>query len=1040
MNSVERNTANFYDWEALGGGKKLFPWPVMLEPPFARRKTNHAPHKGADDGQTHTLFSRIFQAFSSPEKFLAEVKEELPVDNSPKPYEGYQLTEPVYELVLSPSPKHTPNLAETEAFLLMAGECQYPLSFEIIILLTGIAFQFAGQKEDIDSLYYQIKSYFPEVTATRRTNYLTHKAWNPTGITAIIELAPQEEFPRPLKLCHSLKPDPLVGILAACERASERMQEGEMGLIQVLFQGVRQPWAGGILEAVSDDNGGPFFSNSPEMLPLAREKTKGPLFAAVIRCVGQGQDGEQAVNILADLVESFVALDNPGSNSLVLLSNEGYPFEAHATNVALRQTNRPGMILGSRELVNLVHLPNPAAVTSKLTQSIRKTKAAPAFALNPKYALGINTHRGQVNLVGLSREKLSRHVHMLGSTGKGKSVLLLNLAIQCIMNGFGGAIIDPHGDLVEDIISQIPPEKLDNVIVLDPTNPDFSIGLNLLNANSEPEKIQLSSDMAASLTQQATNVGPQMDITLQNAIMTILESEKEGSLLDLWHFLKDEKVRNEFLKSVHDPILMSFWEDEFQRITKATMSSLLNRLQMFLRPKPLRYMLMQKEGLDFRKVMDDRKVVLIKLSQGLLGEENSYSLGSLILTKLYQAALSRQAISRKDRHMFMVAIDEFQNFVTPTLEGILSGARKYGLGLVLAHQNLDQIMRRSASVGNSLLANAGTRICFGVGDADATKFASGFSGFEAHDLVSLDIGEAVVRIGGRQHDFSLSTQLPEDVPEDEAQRRHQFVIEESGRKHGVPIQILEEELRSLKVDSKPTKPAKPEDTRDQKAKDQPSSEPPKSPETKQEEVEKPTVKVVEEIASVEDLAAAKEAFLRANRRKTEHTEHQYLQTLIKKMAEAKGFKATIEKPTPDGHGRVDVALDNGKIKIACEVSVTTTPEHELGNIQKCLKAGYDHVVACSKRPKHLAKIKNLAAEVLDQKASMKVHFFQPEALFAFLDQFIAQQASSEKRIKGYRVKTKYDPVAPADGKQKYEDISKALLDSLNREKKPKDKQ
>lgn len=1040
MNSVERNTTNFYDWEAYGGGKKLFPWSVALEPPLTRRKTNLASHKGADDGRTHTLFSRFFQAFTSPEKFLAEIKEDLPVDNSPKPYEGYQLTEPVYELVLSPSPKHTPSLAEAEAFLLMAGECHFPLSFEIFILSTGIAFQFAGQKEDIDSLYYQLKSYFPEVTATRQTNFLTHEAWNPTGITAIIELAPQEEFTRPIKLCQSLNPDSLVGILAACERASERMQEGEMGLIQVLFQGVRQRWAESILHAVSDGSGGSFFSDSQDMLPLAREKTKGPLFSAVIRCVGQGQDGEQAVNILADLVESFVVLDNPGSNSLAFIPNEGYPFEAHATNVALRQTNRPGMILSSRELVNLVHIPNPAAVTSKLTQSIRKTKAAPAFALNPEYALGINEHRGKTNLVGLSSAQLSRHVLFTGSTGKGKSVLLLNLAIQCIMNGFGGAIIDPHGDLVEDIISQIPPEKLDNVIVLDPTNPDFSIGLNLLNAQTEPEKIQLSSDMAASLTQQTTNVGPQMDITLQNAIMTILESEKEGSLLDLWHFLKDEGVRNEFLESVHDPILLSFWDDEFQRITKATMSSLLNRLQMFLRPKPLRYMLMQKDGLDFRKIMDERKVLLIKLSLGLLGEQNSFSLGSLILTKLYQAALSRQAISRKERHMFMVGIDEFQNFVTPTLEGILSGARKYGLGLVLAHQNLDQVMRRSASVGNSLLANAGTRICFGVGDADAAKFAAGFSGFEAHDLVSLNTGEAVVRIGGRQHDFSLSTQLPEAVPDDEAQRRHQFVIRESGQKYGVPIQTLEEELRNLKVESTPTKTPKPKVTRGQKIEDKPPSEPPISHDAKQEVVEdKPTAKAVEEAAPVEDIETAKEAFLKANRRKTEHTEHQYLQTLIKKMAEAKGFKATIEKPTPDGHGRVDVALDNGKIKIACEVSVTTTPEHELGNIQKCLKAGFDHIVACSKRPKHLAKIKALATEALDQKASKKVHFFQPEALFAFLDQFSAQQASGEKRIKGYRVKTNYNPVAPGEGKQKHEDISKAILDSLNREKKPKDK-
>ena len=210
------------------------------------------------------------------------------------------------------------------------------------------------------------------------------------------------------------------------------------------------------------------------------------------------------------------------------------------------------------------------------------------------YVLGLNTHLGNSQSISLNIDERKRHIHIIGSTGSGKSNLMKNLIVQDMKNGQSLTLLDPHGDLVNDVISHIPENRLTDVILIDPSNSDFSVGLNLLSAKSEAEKIVLSSDLVATFQKRASSWGDQMSSVLGNAIDAFLESEEGGSLYDLRNFLIDDKYRKEFLTTVKDPSIVYFWEKQFPLQRKGTIPSLLTRLDTFLRPKVIRHMMMQK--------------------------------------------------------------------------------------------------------------------------------------------------------------------------------------------------------------------------------------------------------------------------------------------------------------------------------------------------------------------------------------------------------------------------------------------------------------
>ncbi len=511
---------------------------------------------------------------------------------------------------------------------------------------------------------------------------------------------------------------------------------------------------------------------------LLQVDQKCPLYAAVVRIAVKSQSYEGAVAIARDLAGSLRVFAHPQGNALIPLNNDDYPFYDHVEDVLRRQSRRSGMLLNSDELIGFVHFPSSAVRSQALERDTGKTKVAPAIARNSKgMLLGTNVHFGESTPVRLTPEQRVQHMHVIGASGTGKSTLLFNLIRQNIENGEGVAVLDPHGDLVEQILGIIPPGRTNDVVLIDPSDEQYSVGFNILSAHSDLEKNLLASDLISVFQRLSTSWGDQMGIVLQNAILAFLESDQSGTLADLRRFLIEPVFRERFLTTVRDPDIVYYWRKSFAQLSgNKSIGPVLTRLETFLAPKPIRYMVTQRENrLDFGDIMDSGKIFLAKLPHGQMGKENAFLLGSLLVAKFQQLAMGRQAQRIESRRPFYLYIDEFQNFITPSMAEILSGARKYRLGLVLAHQELHHL-DRDRDVASAVLSNPYTRIVFRVGDGDAKKFAEGFSFFEAKDLQNLETGQAICRVERANGDFNLSVSMPELPSGAEAAERRKEVI------------------------------------------------------------------------------------------------------------------------------------------------------------------------------------------------------------------------------------------------------------------------
>ena len=1009
---AELLTTHFYDWELRGRGWLVYEQPVVLEPPFHPFFYHDvpAPPDYVDDGLHQTLLSRFAGLFKDKPRSEVEPNDTAdPFEIAPLIFEDVEPLK-VFSVVL---PKEHPiAVEESVQLLLMLSSCQYPVSFEIIGNATRISIQFVCRESDARLLEGQIKGYFPDCVVTKKPDTLRDLVTS-SGYAYLSDFGLKDEFTRPIAQIKTLDPDPLIGIMGILDT----LKESECGIIQILFQGAVNPWAPSIMRSVLDNEGGSFFADAPDMVPLAKEKVTSPLFGVTMRIMGLATDEDSAFLVNQHLGSAFARIYTSPHNSLIPLSSTNYDFSTRLSDILCRTTHRLGMLLNLRELATLVHLPSASVTSLKLERDAKKTKAAHINTDNHDLVLGLNTHQGKHQAVSLSTAQRLRHIHVIGATGTGKSTFILNCIVQDINKGSGVAVLDPHGDLIESVLQYIPESRYDDVVIIDPADSEYPVAFNILTAHSEIEKDILSSDLVYAFKRLSSSWGDQMHSVFSNAILAFLESEKGGTLNNLRRFLIEKPFRDAYLKSVLDPNIIYYWQKEFPLLKTGSIAPILTRLDTFLRPKLIRNMVVQKQGLDFGEFLDSKKIVLVKLSQGLIGTENSYLLGTLIVSKIHQAAMARQAVSKDLRSEYYLYIDEFQNFITPSMSHILSGARKYGLGLILAHQDMQQLVKYDSELASSVISNPGTRVCFRLGDIDAKRLEEGFSYFDAKDLQNLSVGEAICRIDRPENDFNLSiSQMPKPLG-NIGEERKESIIANSREKYGTPKSEVEKLLNELR-----------EDLLGKVIVEAAQSEIPKYiPRIPAPEPVKPFIPTP---VPVEILKKPEES-----PEKKEETQHRYLQTLIKKMAESRGYKASIEEPIPDGKGSVDVSLERNKKRIAVEICVTTTKKWEVHNIQKCFAAGYDVVIECSTETKTLDAIRKEVGTTLDESHSSRLFFFEPEALFQFLDQEIAKDASTETRVKGYRVKVEYDAVSESEMQKKRESVAKVVVDSMKKMKK-----
>ena len=346
---------------------------------------------------------------------------------------------------------------------------------------------------------------------------------------------------------------------------------------------------------------------------------------------------------------------------------------------------------------------------------------------------------------GILQEDRRKHMYILGKTGMGKTTTLQNMILQDIYNGYGVCFIDPHGDPSEYILDRIPVHRQNDVVYFNPADTDFPIGLNMLESQRGEERFLITSGLIAIFHRLWAGMwSARMEYILNNTLLALLETPG-NTLLSVIQMLTDIDYRKRVVESINDPLVKNFWTKEFasfnERYKQEAISPILNKIGQFLSTDLVRNIVGQKRStIDFREIMDNQKILIVNLSKGRLGEDNSNLLGSLIVTKLQLAALSRVDIAEQDRKDFYLYVDEFQNFTTDSFATILSEARKYRLNLILAHQYISQLSESgNEKIRNAIFGNAGTILSFRVGSDDAAILAKEFAPiFEPQDLIGLD--------------------------------------------------------------------------------------------------------------------------------------------------------------------------------------------------------------------------------------------------------------------------------------------------------------
>lgn len=485
----------------------------------------------------------------------------------------------------------------------------------------------------------------------------------------------------------------------------------------------------------------------------AYEKLSQDLYAGKIRLAYQSATKESASAKLHTLVNFFKSLK--GQNSLKESRFNLFPQDLQKKFKSRILENSELFSMG--ELATLYHFPYKGNLVSNVVQTT--SKRAPAPDILPFEGLvdasevsffGETNYRNDSKKFGIKRIDRRRHLYIVGKTGSGKSKLLELLLISDIQNGEGCCLIDPHGDLANELLMFVPKERIEDVIYINPTDRDFPIGFNPLEPVESYEERQHLSRFLISIFKKlfAENWNSRMEHLIRYITLALLETP-DSSILGITRMLSDTNFRQRVIKQIQDPVVKSFWTNEFsasnEQFINVAAVPIMNKVGQFIANPIIRNMVgQQKNMLDFEKFMNEGKIVIINLSKGKLGEDNATLLGSMFITKIQQAALARAKIEEERRKDFYFYIDEFQNFATDAFSTILSEARKYRLDLTIAHQYIAQLPE---DVKATAFGNVGSLIVFPVGGDDSAYLAKEFTPiFTPDDMINLNVREMYVKM------------------------------------------------------------------------------------------------------------------------------------------------------------------------------------------------------------------------------------------------------------------------------------------------------
>lgn len=694
--------------------------------------------------------------------------------------------------------------------LKQSGGVQEHLSFEIASVNGQIRFYVWVPTILRSFVEGQIYAQYPTVQIHEADeDYVSHERDHSVVYTSEINLTDSEFLP--IKTFQNFEVDPLAGItgtLAKLESTGEeiwiqvlvkpiadewqkssygwikRVKEGKGSSSGLFSGGFDIRWLGGLLEALwrPPETGTAGAAKPPEVserdktrISEAEKKATKLGYRVKIRLAYLGESQVNAKLQMQAIVGTFKQFNSTNLNGFKS-SNPSFRKE-DLEKYRARLFNDKSFILNIEEVASVFHLPHTNVETPNIVWASTKTAEPPsklpvitgdeAQDINIS-AFGLTNFRGINHQFGMLRYDRSRHVYIIGQTGAGKSGLLELFALSDIYHNQGYAIIDPHGDFAINNMRFIPESRIKDVVYFNPADTAHPLGFNPLEVTDPNMKSNISSEVIGVLERMFSNSwGPRLEYILRYTILALLD-RPDTTMLDITRMLTDKKFRKETLAYCKDTVVLQFWTVEFNSWTEKfqaeAIAPILNKVGAFTANPIIRNIIGQpKSTFNIREIMDEGKILIVNLSKGLLGEDNSSILGSFLVTKIQLAAMSRSDIPKiEDRRPFFLYVDEFQNFATDSFATILSEARKYGLNLTVANQYISQM---TDTVRGAVFGNVGTMISFRVSADDAPILATQFAPqFEANDLLQMHNRNFIINMvinGEKAPAFSAKTlQLP----------------------------------------------------------------------------------------------------------------------------------------------------------------------------------------------------------------------------------------------------------------------------------------
>lgn len=637
-----------------------------------------------------------------------------------------------------------------------------------------ISFYLAMSKKYETFLEKQIHGFYPKAVIEKIEDY---NIFHPKGKSVGGFLKLEKNSILPLKTYKDLEVDPLESISNALSKTEE---VGEGGAIQVVLRPASKNWNRLGTSVAKRMNQGLSFEEAlsgrakkeqkpeappPRVSPIDEEVIKSlqakaakPGFEINIRLLFSAEKEERAEELLAHSEGVFQQFTAPNLNSLKLEKSGGRQLKNLCFNFSFRLFTKQGkMVLNSEEIAGIFHFPLTQLASPKVKWLKARESAPPTNLAKEGIVLGKNIFRGEETLVKMAEDDRRRHLYIVGQTGTGKTTLMLDMIRQDIEDGRGVAFIDPHGDAVEKILGFIPEKKMEDVIYFDPPDTERPLALNMLEFDpAHPEQKTFIANETISIFKKLWQdipeaFGPMFEQYMRNALLLIMDDPESGStLLEVPKVLADEEFRHYKLSKTNNTVVKDFWEKEAEKAGgEAALANIVpyitSKTNIFLANDIMRPIVcQQKSAFDFRKVMDEKKILLVNLAKGKLGDVNSNLLGLIIVGKLLISAFSRVDVPEKQRSDFYLYIDEFQNFTTESIATILAEARKYRLDLIIAHQFIGQLKE---NIRDAVFGNVGSMLAFRIGAEDAEFLAKQFEPtFSEQDLLNIDNFNAYLKL------------------------------------------------------------------------------------------------------------------------------------------------------------------------------------------------------------------------------------------------------------------------------------------------------